>query len=219
MPPSRGRSSTRSLPPLRRLPPPPPFPQESNFHYLTGLEEPDCLLCITKDGVFHLFVQEKSEEFELWNGYVAHPAPPPPPAFFGRERGGEGWREEAKDWLPQMGKSGFQLEGRGVNRASQNWGAGFRKRLRHSSIILNSGAEGARIFPSIENGQIFSPNTSQMMIFLKALNTLIPKIQFSFFAEFGPGLPSEPRASLGRILAGRQLSPFLLGGSRPPPPR
>ena len=40
-------------------------------------------------------------------------------------------------------------------------------------------------FLSIENGQIvFSPNTWQMPTFLNPLGALIPKIPFSFFAEF-----------------------------------
>uniref|UniRef100_A0A7S1IZS4 Aminopeptidase P N-terminal domain-containing protein n=1 Tax=Eutreptiella gymnastica TaxID=73025 RepID=A0A7S1IZS4_9EUGL len=48
------------------------FRQESNFHYLTGLEEPDCAMCIEKaaDGTptFTLFVQPTSEEHQLWHG-------------------------------------------------------------------------------------------------------------------------------------------------------
>ena len=49
---------------------------------------------------------------------------------------------------------------------------------------MNSGAEGAETFLSIENGQFFPPNTWPMMTFLTPLDALIPKIPTSFFAEF-----------------------------------
>ena len=61
------------------------------------------------------------------------------------------------------------------------------------------------------------------MTFLKPLDALIPKIPFSFFANFWvlQGL----RDSLGRILRVLSIEPFLGGGGgpaggfyRPPPP-
>ena len=57
----------------------------------------------------------------------------------------------------------------------------------------------------------FFPNMWQMML----NNVLIPKIPFSFFADFWVRVTSEaPGVSLGRILGSRQLSPFWgRGGS------
>ena len=49
-----------------------------------------------------------------------------------------------------------------------------------------------------------------MMTFLNPLDALIPKIPFSFSADFhlrGPGV------SLGRILGGASIEPLLGGGS------
>ena len=40
--------------------------------------------------------------------------------------------------------------------------------------------------------KIFSSNTWQMMIFLNPLDALIPKIPFSFFADFWSGSPPRP---------------------------
>ena len=90
---------------------------------------------------------------------------------------------------------------------------------------MNSGAEGAKIFFfKHENRSIFfSPNRWQMMTFLNPLNALIPKIPFSFFAEFWVWVTSEARGSVSVGIWGScQLSP--LGGGpagglyRPPPP-
>ena len=70
----------------------------------------------------------------------------------------------------------------------------------------------------------FSPNTWQMMTFLNPLTALIPKIQFSFFADFGLWVTSEARGSVSVGFWGsRQLSAFGGGGLasglyRPPPP-
>ena len=52
-----------------------------------------------------------------------------------------------------------------------------------------------------------SPNTWQMMIFLKPLDALIPKIVFSLFAEFfGPGhLRGLGVVSLAGILGGPSI--------------
>ena len=86
-------------------------------------------------------------------------------------------------------------------------------------------AEGNRIFVSIENGQkVFSPNTWQMMTFLNPLDALIPKIQFLFFLpNCGSRSPAGPGVSLGRILGGLSMEPFLyrphpLGDESPPNP-
>ena len=58
-----------------------------------------------------------------------------------------------------------------------------------------------------------SPNTRPMMTFLNPLDALIPKIPFSFFAEFRVRVTSgAPGVSLGRILGGPSIEPFLGGG-------
>ena len=64
-----------------------------------------------------------------------------------------------------------------------------------------------------------------MMIFLKPLDALIPKIPFSFFADCWVWVTSEARGSVSvGFLGSCQLSPFLGGGfgwralSPPPPP-
>ena len=76
---------------------------------------------------------------------------------------------------------------------------------------MNSGAKVLKFFSSIENGQMFlSPNTWQMMTFLKPLDTLISKIPFSFFAEFWVRVTCVARGSvLVGFWGGRQMSePF-----------
>lgn len=48
-----------------------PFRQESNFYYLTGFDEPDCLLLLCKDGQEEksvLFLRERDPEMEMWVG-------------------------------------------------------------------------------------------------------------------------------------------------------
>eukprot|EP00667_Euglena_gracilis_P007728 EG_transcript_7808 len=54
------------------------FRQESNFHFLSGLEDPDCLLCLAKapGGAtsYHLVVQPMDDEHELWHGPRANTA-------------------------------------------------------------------------------------------------------------------------------------------------
>ena len=57
----------------------------------------------------------------------------------------------------------------------------------------------------------FPPNIWQMMTFLNPLDALIPKIPFSFFADFGPGLGHlrGPGVSLGRIFGVPSIEPFL----------
>ena len=71
----------------------------------------------------------------------------------------------------------------------------------------------------------FSPNTWQMMTFRNPLDTQIPKIPFSFFAEFWFWVTSGAPGSVSVGFWGaRQLSPFGGGGVlarglyRPPPP-
>lgn len=51
-----------------------PFRQDSNFFYLTGFEEPDAVCVLVPghpDGEFHLFVNPRDREKEIWNGYRA----------------------------------------------------------------------------------------------------------------------------------------------------
>jgi Xaa-Pro aminopeptidase len=53
-----------------------PFRQESDFFYLTGFDEPEALMLMTKvDGVltYHLFCQPKDPTMEIWNGYRLGP--------------------------------------------------------------------------------------------------------------------------------------------------
>ncbi len=49
-----------------------PFRQDSDFFYLTGFPEPDAVAVLTPghdDGEFHLFVNPRDREMEIWNGY------------------------------------------------------------------------------------------------------------------------------------------------------
>ena len=70
-----------------------------------------------------------------------------------------------------------------------------------------------------------SPNTWQMMTFLNPLDALIPKILFSFFADFWDGVTPEARRSVSvGFWEARQLNPFWGRGgssqralSSPPP--
>lgn len=53
-----------------------PFRQESDFFYLTGFDEPDALMVLTKvAGVvsYHLFCLPKDPTMEIWNGYRLGP--------------------------------------------------------------------------------------------------------------------------------------------------
>lgn len=48
-----------------------PFRQESNFWYLTGVNEPDFhMLMHVPSGTWHLFVPRRDAQFAVWNGYV-----------------------------------------------------------------------------------------------------------------------------------------------------
>ena len=75
--------------------------------------------------------------------------------------------------------------------------------------------------------KFFLTNTWQMMIFLNPFDALIPKIAFSFPAEFWVWVTSGARGSVSvGFWGGRQLSLFFGGGGgglarglyRPPPP-
>ena len=105
--------------------------------------------------------------------------------------------------------------GWGVNRAPQHWGGGVWEKGSVDRTIQDQLLRtlAPKFFLSIQNGQFFSPNTWQMMTFLNPLNALIPKIPFSFFADFWVWVTSEAR---GSVLVGfwgsRQLSPFWGGG-------
>lgn len=48
-----------------------PFRQESNFWYLTGVNEAECsLLLDLKTEEYHLFVPERDAQYAVWHGYV-----------------------------------------------------------------------------------------------------------------------------------------------------
>src|SRR5690554_3839191 len=48
-----------------------PFRQESNFWYLTGVNEPECAVIIDlKTEEYHLFVPQRDAQFAVWHGYV-----------------------------------------------------------------------------------------------------------------------------------------------------
>lgn len=48
-----------------------PFRQESNFWYLTGVNEPDCSMLLDLDKEeYHLFVPERDAQYAVWHGYV-----------------------------------------------------------------------------------------------------------------------------------------------------
>ncbi|MEX0607944.1 MAG: aminopeptidase P family protein [Balneolaceae bacterium] len=48
-----------------------PFRQESNFWYLTGVNEPECALLLDlKTEEYHLFVPERDSQYAVWHGYV-----------------------------------------------------------------------------------------------------------------------------------------------------
>ncbi|WP_020403623.1 aminopeptidase P family protein [Gracilimonas tropica] len=48
-----------------------PFRQESNFWYLTGVNEPDCALILDlKTEEYHLFVPKRDAQYAVWHGYV-----------------------------------------------------------------------------------------------------------------------------------------------------
>lgn len=51
-----------------------PFRQESNFLYLTGIQEPDFQLLIHVDsGDYHLFVPGRDAQFAVWAGFIKTP--------------------------------------------------------------------------------------------------------------------------------------------------
>lgn len=48
-----------------------PFRQESNFWYLTGVNEPECgLILDLKTEEYHLFVPKRDAQYAVWHGYV-----------------------------------------------------------------------------------------------------------------------------------------------------
>ncbi|WP_028470548.1 Xaa-Pro aminopeptidase [Neptunomonas japonica] len=53
-----------------------PFRQDSDFYYLSGFDEPEALIVITKGEAvvsYHLFCQPRDPEMEIWNGYRSGP--------------------------------------------------------------------------------------------------------------------------------------------------
>jgi len=48
-----------------------PFRQESNFWYLTGVNEPDFhMLMDLSNGEYHLFAPKRDEQFAVWHGFI-----------------------------------------------------------------------------------------------------------------------------------------------------
>ena len=113
-------------------------------------------------------------------------------------------------WL--LGVAGFQVVGGGGSiEPPKSGGGGWEKGSidrHHQSVLMKSG---------------FSPNTWQMMTFLDPLDVLVPKVPFSFFADFLVWVTSEARGSVSVGFLGTcRLSPFGGGGLarglyRPPP--
>ena len=91
---------------------------------------------------------------------------------------------------------------------------------------MDSGAEGAENFLRIKIGQnFFPPNTWQKMTFLNPLDVLIPKIPFSFFADFWIWITSGAQGSVSVGFWGSRQALFGGGGgssqgalSTPPSP-
>ncbi len=51
-----------------------PFRQESNFWYLTGVNEADCAMILDLDTQeYHLFVPKRDTQYAVWHGYVKTP--------------------------------------------------------------------------------------------------------------------------------------------------
>ncbi len=53
-----------------------PFRQDSDFHYLTGFDEPEAVLVLLPDrdhGEYVMFCREKNREREIWDGFRAGP--------------------------------------------------------------------------------------------------------------------------------------------------
>ncbi|SMF22711.1 aminopeptidase P . Metallo peptidase. MEROPS family M24B [Alteromonadaceae bacterium Bs31] len=54
-----------------------PFRQDSDFHYLTGFDEPEAVLVLLPErehGEYVMFCREKNPDKEIWDGYRAGPA-------------------------------------------------------------------------------------------------------------------------------------------------
>ena len=47
-----------------------PFRQDSNFYYLTGLEEPNSVLMLKSDGSSTIFCRQKNPDLEKWDGFM-----------------------------------------------------------------------------------------------------------------------------------------------------
>ena len=111
--------------------------------------------------------------------------------------------------------------GGGVNRAPQNWGGG-RAQLTGPLI---SYYKLRNFFPAFKMVIFPPPNTRQMRIFLNPLGALIPKVPFSFVAEFWVRVTFGAPLSVSVGFRGdRQLGLFLGGSSQravqdPLPPR
>ena len=104
-------------------------------------------------------------------------------------------------------------------------GSGKRAQLTGPLIIYNEllRQRCRKFFCALKTVNFFSPNLWQMMLFLNPLHALIPKIPFSFFADFWVWVTFETWGSVSvGFWRSRQLSPFGGGSSQgalsiPPP--
>ena len=121
--------------------------------------------------------------FPHFSAFFANPGdriPPPPPCPIWVLLGGGG------GWHPRRLEHNLLMQ-------FSNLGS---SRMVVPLPSLRCLAEGNRIFWSTKIGQFFSPNISQMMTFLNPLAALIPKIPFSFFADFWVWVTSGARGSV-----------------------
>ena len=47
-----------------------PFRQNSNFFYLTGFNEPECVLLLNNNGKTTFFCRPKNPDLEKWDGFM-----------------------------------------------------------------------------------------------------------------------------------------------------
>ena len=106
------------------------------------------------------------------------------------------------------GKSGFQLF-EGVNEAPQ------RKRAQHKGPFISYyelwHRRHRKFFSVLKMVKKFSTKYMANDDFLNPLDTPIPKIPFSSFADFRFQVTPEAGVSLRRIFGAHQVSPFLGG--------
>ena len=103
------------------------------------------------------------------------------------------------------------------DRAPKNWGWGtFGKGAQLTGtinqLLWTLAPKAPRKIWSIKIGPFFLPNIWRMMTFLNPLDTLIPKIPFSFFAVFWVWVTSEAWGSVSVGLWGSCQWSLLGGG-------